>query len=94
MTEKFSVENTLINRSDTTDEKYFIPKNFPSFLLTDLVHATSYNLELEKRSATYVRSTSVRKYNVRDVRNYASSYFVCTDPALIEEAELERTWLR
>ena len=40
MTGNFSVENTVIDRSDISNKKYFVPKNFPSFLLTDLVPRT------------------------------------------------------
>ena len=40
MTGDFSVENTLIDRSDRTNQKYSIPKNFPSFLLTGHVRST------------------------------------------------------
>ena len=64
MTEKFSVENTVIDRSDSTDKKYFVPKNLPSFLLTDLVPYSYF------RSPSQSISPSGRNCNSRAVYNF------------------------
>ena len=61
MTIIFSVENTLIDNSNATVSKYFMPKSFPSFLLTDPVPC-----------GVPYRTVRVRKYeySLQNVRGY------------------------
>ena len=74
MTEKVSVEDTLINHSDTTCRKYYIPKNLPSFLLTDLVQydmhggdkGSAVQAEVSCRAASSKHLKPVRRHTTRE----------------------------